>query len=45
MNVAHASLDFDSHTIYLIMVHRRIEDMVHAQMRLANASMARFWDF
>ena len=38
MNAAHASLDFDSHTQYLIIVHRRIEDMVHAQMRLANAS-------
>ena len=38
MNAAHASLDSDSHTYDLIIVHRRIEDMVHAQMRLANAS-------
>ena len=43
MNVAHASLDSDSHTKHLITLHRRIEDMVHAQMRLANASMEKIW--
>ena len=38
MYAAHASLDFGSHTKYLTIVHRRIEDMVHAQMRFKNAT-------
>ena len=34
VNVVHASLDSGSHT----KVHRRMEDLVHAQMRLENAN-------
>ena len=38
MNVAHAGLGFDLHTKYLSTLHRRIEDMTHALLRLENAS-------
>ena len=38
MNATHASLGFGSHTKCFTTVHRRIEDMVHAQMKLENAS-------
>ena len=38
MNLAHASLDFGSHTNCFISVPRRMEDLVHAQMRLENAN-------
>ena len=34
MNIVHASLDSGSHT----KVHRRMEDLVHAPMRLENAN-------